>query len=504
MLFPLRPSFLALAGRSLACVPDAPEPERCVVLSSFAKARLEVAPMLRREVVLMPETLGEDDARLVALALHAHLARLGPDAWRLDRRAAVRRALERADRDWLLQRAAAAARQRDLVSRYGDDPSLMLKALRAAQAKLEGRAHGGVVDDTAMEAGELSPAARLLADLLARMPADTLAAAVPGRTTVFCNAPVGDEQPLPGGQEALATYLPAQERYALWRSQTLDETQIPERYRSAFPQVDYHIGGRTIRLLVNRLGAEPWFSVVVYGPAGEQESVAALSAALPGGPPSVVKASLGSAALPAEAVAAMEAATPGRPEFRAESLDPSARDPLDLFVRNALLLYGKAKGYDQVVACVPDDLMRPIREARRGARVDLDAVGAALARFGCEELPRGGRWWCAQPCRSSRKRRGSTARPWRRPTGARRPGGSTSTRSAPCTRATRATPRAPFSTSASRLSWPRSGSTGRRTGGFPTRSSPPWDASIRRSADPSAKGTRCPLRGSGSPTSCPA
>ena len=377
MLGAVLPALISLLPSSLG---------RCVSLEApEIKARLSVSPALSREIVLVPPVMSDGDAKALALALHADIERDG-DRLRLLRRASTRHALEGAERDWLkVQVDATLARAHDRFRADGaSQPGAPFAALRAANkrvALLNDR-----IDTSASEAQRLTPVARLLADLLRGMSSRDLSAAAPGTLTVYSSAPVGSERPLVLATKAMEVYSVAQREFASRTEAAIAQGAIADGYRWAFPDGAFRPGPRTFRLEIDQREAEPAFSLSVYDSAGHRESSATL---LPQDGEARATAGrggvrLGKVELGPPTRAGSEEATRG-----SGWLDPLVHEPLDFVVRDALLARGKAKGYDRVVACVPDRLLKDIEPCLAGTTLDLDVLSEALERCECESLAAG-------------------------------------------------------------------------------------------------------------------
>ncbi|RYG32406.1 hypothetical protein EON81_20735 [bacterium] len=61
------------------------------------------------------------------------------------------------------------------------------------------------------------------------------------------------------------------------------------------------------------------------------------------------------------------------------------REPLSLYVRDALLAYARARGFEDMVACVPDSLLEGMRKCVAGSDWNLDAIARELNEADCEE-----------------------------------------------------------------------------------------------------------------------
>ena len=363
---------------------------RCLALTSAdANRRFVVGPELRREVVLVPDRMGDADARALGLALRAEVRRDG-ERWRVGRTAEQARAVRAEDVAFLRDRASAiVAGVETMSARYPASPSGGYReAYRAAKSRFVSGAEGPYDYSTARAEPTL-PAARLLAEILKSAPDAALAQAAPGVTTVFSNDPVGEERPLPVSPRAIEAYVARQSRFAGW-AQGAGQSQIEESDRADLPAGPPRLGSRTLLLEVERGVRETSFSLRVYDERGAVESRAFLTPSS-FSPPSPPRAGgLKAADLPPEVFRSVAEATPGDPAFRVEALDPDAHDPLDGEARAALLLYARAKGYDRVLGCVPDGVLRAVRGATRDGRVDLDALGRSLPGLGVEELAQGG------------------------------------------------------------------------------------------------------------------
>ena len=379
----------------LLAIPDVPHAElaseRCLVLASpEGRRRFGVPTTLEREAVLVPDTFDEDDAKALGIALHADVMRAG-ERWKIVRSASTTRFLERADTEWVRSRAqAASVAEAADAARDGRSPSGgVLEAYRRSEARLAA-APSGSPDCSAMRAAEVAPAARLLASVLRNAPTALWADVPPGGLTVLSNHPVGTELPLMIEPGAVDAYVAAQTRLAEW-AQGAGMGQIPEPARGILPKDTPGPGPRTFSLLVQRRSESPRFVLRVYDRAGALESYGTLEA---GGFPHDATALsggglLGTASLSPAATKAEAAADPESPGFRLDALDVGTHEPLDASVREAIVLYARAKGFGSVVACVPDGLLKAIAPLIHDSRVDLDALGGALARRDVEEIPRG-------------------------------------------------------------------------------------------------------------------
>ena len=363
--------------------PASPDPEaRCVALDSAAgRRRFRVATALEREVVLVSASTDAAAGNALALALHAQATPLG-DAWRIARPEALARSLRE-----------AGQRETSLAGAQGATPSfgVVERLARARQEFAARRGEGTFAGDRSIQAAELSPAARLLAGLLTTIASSTLAQAPTGATTLFSNRPVGEERPLPTDGRLVATYVANEGRYAEWAQSGRGARAIAPGDRRLFPAEGVVPGDRTLIVQVGRQGATPSFGIAVYNPEGRLESFASIVAAcfaFPA-PPVLPARPLGRTALSAEAAAAVAESATGAPPLRREMLDPKAHEPLDRFVREALVRYARAQGFVRVAACVPDDLHRATRACVADGRLDLDGLGRAIAAVDAEEIPSG-------------------------------------------------------------------------------------------------------------------
>ena len=349
-----------------------------------------MVPSLEREVVLVPERLADEDARALATALHADLTRIG-DKWRLSRSVDLRKTLAEDDRAWLKAKVGETVARLDrLAARDAKTPvEAPFKALSTARARFD-EPVSNTLDTGASRVLEVTPAARLFASLL-RQSTEGVLGVAPGEAWVYSNAPAGLERSFPASA-ALDAYVTEQLRFSRRSEEAIARGEVPDRYRWAFPKRPFVVGSRTFQLYVDRRRAEPSFAISVFDPTGTLESnvlVGARSDDEEGGRPKRQPSTLGRVPMSPESLTAMERSQNGTPGFRAEWLDPVAHEPLDAGVRDALLLWGKAKGYPKVVACVPDALLDSLGPCIKRGVLDLDALTLALERAGCESLVQG-------------------------------------------------------------------------------------------------------------------
>ena len=373
-----------------ASVPDAPE--RCLSLASPAiSRRILVSGALASEVVMVPDRLTAPDVAALAEALRADAVPIG-DAWRLLRRPEALRALREADRTWFKTEVAAAVERGDdlyrpLAARPVEAP---FAAMRAERTRFE-TTKDAFIDNSGRKASEVAPGTRLLAGLLRSLPPDVLDGVEPGQRRIFSNAAVGSEKPLRIAPALLAEYEAAQRRLADWTIAAPAE-KIPPSYRWAFPPKGFLPGPRTVQVLVNRLTAEPTLGIIVYDPEGTAEAEGGLPASPSRerlGARDSSEGRLGRARLPESAWTALSGTAPYEGGLiEAADLDPLLREPLDLYVRDALQLWARAKGFGRVVACVPDGLLAAVRTCAKDGEVDLDALSDAIEAADCETFAR--------------------------------------------------------------------------------------------------------------------
>ena len=345
------------------------------------RGRIRVPAALEREVAIAPATPTDDDLAALALALHARVSGTGGSR-RLVRTDEDLRALRKNDSDGLREAAKAALRKYDETVGVSASPTATYDAMVRARRRLGGRTD--VADNSAFAARGFTPASRLVADLLRGLPPSAYLAMRPSADTVLSNQPVGEERALSGLGSALTNYESSQRAFAEWAARAGD--RIESRDAWIFPKGEFLPGPRTLLLTVYRTEWRPVFGVAVYDGSGKIESSATLIPPLerPGKP-----TSLGLVKLPEEARLTLRRITPGDDEFRPAWLDPEAHDPLEVQAKPALLLYAKARGFDRLVAIVPDSILRACREAIIADTVYLDAVARALAEGGCETITLG-------------------------------------------------------------------------------------------------------------------
>lgn len=346
---------------------------------------------LQQEVALLPVTNSTEYLQAISCAFHCD-TEIKDGRVFLSRSRASRSQLQETDLVWFQMKITTLTKRLEsLQTKYQSFKNPSIEALKEAEARFAARSSNSVPDTSSLQAMELTPVAALLIHTLSELNRKQLQFIKPGQNIVFSNYPVGGEIPLSitTDNKWLNQYLKSQSDFTHWSLEASKEGKIAPKHEWIFPHRAFHEGQHTILLTINRRQEEPSFTLSVFDQEGSREAEITTKADGWNTESEIKDNSLGKMPLSNELQKRIASKTLGDDQFQISQLNPDESEPLGFEVEEALRDLAKAKGFDQVIACVPDSLLLESSNFISGKDIDLDHFNHILVKRGIESIPVG-------------------------------------------------------------------------------------------------------------------